>query len=231
MKEKPMRVNPDPVRSIPDLDTLARETYSAVFSDVCDAVGMRSQTLEPGARHVAGPECVLIGFARTAISMPVNGIPERPYGGEIDFVDSLSKDDLVVVDCSRKSAAAWGELFSTASVGRGARGALIDGLVRDIAKINELDRFPVFARGARPTDALGRVAIQEWDIPVCVYGLTIFPGDLVVCDQDGVAIVPKRHIAELVPLALDKARIESNARELLLSGGYLGDVWEKYRVL
>ena len=214
-----------------DLDALARETYSAVFSDACDAIGKRFQTLEPGARHVAGPDCVLIGLARTAISMPVNEIPERAYGGEIDFVDSLAKDDLVVVDCSRKPAAAWGELFSTASVGRGARGALIDGLVRDVAKINELNRFPVFARGARPTDALGRVAIREWDVPVCVYGLTIFPGDLVVCDDDGVTVVPKECIPEVVPRALEKARTESEARKLLLEGGYLGDVWEKYRVL
>ncbi len=214
-----------------DLDALARETYSAVFADICDAIGKRFQTLEPGARRIAGPKGVLIGLARTAISMPVNEIPERPYGGEIDFVDSLAKGDLVVVDCSRAPAAAWGELFSTASAGRGARGALIDGLIRDIAKINDLDRFPVFARGARPTDALGRVAICERDVPVCVYGLTIFSGDLVVCDDDGVTVVPKEFIPEVVPRALEKARIESEARELLLGGGYLRDVWEKYRVL
>ena len=214
-----------------DLDALARETYSAVYSDVCDALGMRFRTLEPGARHVAGPDCVLIGHARTAISMPVDEIPERPYGGEIDFVDSLGNGDLVVLDCSRAPAAAWGELFSTASAGRGARGALIDGLTRDVAKINELDRFPVFARGARPTDALGRVAIRERDVPVCVYGLTVFPGDLVVCDSDGVTIVPRKHIPEVVPRALEKASMESAARKLLLEGGYLRDVWENYRVL
>lgn len=231
MKEDPMSSNLAQDSSVLDLEALARETYSAVFSDVCDAIGKRNQTLEPGARHVAGPDGVLIGFARTAISMPVNEIPERPYGGEIEFMDSLAKDDLVVVDCSRKPAAAWGELFSTAAVGRGARGALIDGLVRDTAKINELNRFPVFARGARPTDALGRVAIRQWDVPVCVFGLAVFPGDLVVCDHDGVTVVPKEHISEVVPRALEKARIESHARELLLDGGYLHEVWEKYRVL
>lgn len=214
-----------------DLDALALETYSAVYSDVCDTLGMRFRTLEPGARHIAGPDCVLIGHARTAISMPVDEIPERPYGGEIDFVDSLGVGDLVVLDCSRAPAAAWGELFSTASAGRGARGALIDGLTRDVAKINELDRFPVFARGARPTDALGRVAIREWDVPACVYGLTVFPGDLVVCDSDGVTVVPRKHIPEVVPRALEKASIESEARQLLLEGGYLRDVWENYRVL
>ena len=182
-----------PGRQTLDFDALARETYSAVFSDVCDAIGKRFQTLEPGARHVAGPDCVLIGLARTAISMPVNEIPERAYGGEIDFVDSLAKDELVVVDCSRNQAAAWGELFSTASVGRGARGALIDGLVRDVAKINELNRFPVFARGTRPTDALGRVAIREWDVPVCIYGLTIFPGDLWSATMTAMTVVRRMH--------------------------------------
>ena len=214
-----------------DLDALALETYSAVYSDVCDALGKRSQTLMPGARRIAGPDCVLIGHARTAISLPVSEIPERPYGGEIDFVDSLGNGDLVVLDCSRAPAAAWGELFSTASAGRGARGALIDGLIRDVAKINELDRFPVFARGARPTDALGRVAIREWDVPVCVYGLTVFPGDLGVCDSDGVTIVPRKHIPEVVLRAREKASMESEARQLLLRGGYLRDVWESYRVL
>ncbi|MXX89915.1 MAG: RraA family protein [Boseongicola sp. SB0677_bin_26] len=226
-----MQSDTAPAGNTLDLDALARETYSAVYSDVCDTLGMRFRTLEPGARHVAGPDCVLIGHARTAISMPVDEIPERPYGGEIDFVDSLGDGDLVVLDCSRAPAAAWGELFSTASAGRGARGALIDGLTRDVAKINELDRFPVFARGARPTDALGRVAIREWDVPVCVYGLTVFPGDLVICDSDGVTVVPRKHIPEVVPHALEKASIESEARQLLLEGGYLRDVWENFRVL
>ena len=45
------------------------------------------------------------------------------------------------------------------------------------------------------------------------------------------AVVPKEYIPEVVPRALEKARIESEARELLLNGGYLRDVWEKYRVL
>ena len=121
VKDKPVPPGLAQDGSALDLDVLARETYSAVFSDVCDAIGKRNQTLQPGARLVAGPDRVLIGLARTAISMPVNEIPERPYGGEIDFVDSLAKDDLAVVDCSRKPAAAWGELFSTASAGRGAR--------------------------------------------------------------------------------------------------------------
>ena len=143
-----------------DLDDLSEGTYSAVYSDVCDSAGMREQTLEPGAKLLAGPSGVLIGWARTAVSMPVTDILERPYGGEIDFIDSLNVGDVVVLDCSRKPVAERDELFSTASVGRGARGAIIDGLIRDKRLIGKLNKFPVFGRGLRPTDSLGRVAIS-----------------------------------------------------------------------
>ncbi|WP_419913738.1 RraA family protein [Hoeflea sp.] len=214
-----------------DLDDLSRTTYSAVFSDVCDAAGFREQTLEPGLRLQAGRSGVLVGWARTAVSRPVTQIPERPYGGEIDFIDSLNPGDVAIVDCSGRPAAAWGELFSTASVGRGARGAVIDGYVRDIDKIDALGRFPVYGRGSRPTDSLGRVSIQERDIPVCVYGHTIHPGDLVICDRDGVTCVPRAFALEIAEKAREKATTENAARELLLQGGYLRDVWEKYRVL
>ncbi len=214
-----------------DLDHVARVAYSAVFSDVCDRLGLRDQTLDPGLRRLAGPRGVLIGWARTALSLPVNAIPERQYGKEIDFIDSLRPNDVVVMDCSRRPAAAWGELFSTASIGRGARGAVVDGMIRDVAKIDELERFPVFGRGARPTDSLGRVSIHEYDAPVCVGGLTVRSGDLIIADDDGVTVVPHERAAEIVGLALDKASTENSARQMLLDGGKLADVWERYRVL
>ncbi len=214
-----------------DLDELAATAYSAVYADVCDAIGLREQTLEPGIRRLAGPAGVLIGWARTALSLPVNEVPERHYGGEIDFVDSLQAGDVVVLDCSRRPAAAWGELFSTAATARGARGAVIDGLARDLAKIDELGRFPVYGRGARPTDALGRVAITEWDKPVCIAGTPVEPGDLVVADADGIVIVPASHAPEAIERATAKAATEDDARDLLLAGGTLADVWKRFRVL
>ena len=214
-----------------DLNRLQELVYSAVIADICDAEGMRDQTLEPGMQHLAGPTHVLVGYARTAISKPQSSIPEIPYSGEIRFVDSLSEGDVVVIDCTGSSAAAWGELFSTAASARGARGALIDGLIRDTAKINELGRFPVYGRGARPTDALGRIGITEVDIPVCAFGQWINQGDLIVCDPDGVTVVPKGKIDSVVELALNKVATEDNARELLFNGGFLRDVWNRFGVM
>lgn len=212
-----------------DLDHLARTTYSAVFSDVCDRLGYRDQTAEPGIVPLAGRGTV-VGWARTAWSRPVDEPPARPYGAEIDFLDSLRPGDVAVVDCSERPAAAWGELFSTASVGRGARGAIIDGFVRDRAKIDALG-FPVLGRGCRPTDSLGRVSIQAVDVEIRFGGVRVSTGDLVVADRDGVTIVPRAIVRDAVALAVEKAGLEDGARDLLLAGGRMADVWEKYRVL
>lgn len=212
-----------------DLDALAAVTYSAVFSDVCDALGLRNQTVSPGIMPLGGGG-TLVGWARTALSLPVEEPPTRHYGHEIDYIDSLRPGDVAVLDCSRSPAAAWGELFSTASRGRGARGAVIDGLIRDRRKIVELG-FPLHARGCRPTDSLGRVSIREADTPISLGGVAVRTGDLIVADEDGITVVPREHVLKVTELALAKATTENKARDLLLAGGTLADVWEKFRVL
>lgn len=223
-----MELAPLPIPNI-DLDAVAAVTYSAVFSDVCDRLGLRNQTGEPGIQQLCG-HGTLLGWARTALAFPVDAPPQRHYGNEIDFIDSLRQGDIVVIDCSQRPVAAWGELFSTASKGRGARGAVIDGMIRDHAKIDALD-FAVFARGCRPTDSLGRVSIKEADLAIVLAGVRVRTGDLVVADADGITIVPRERAEEAIRLAVEKATTEDNARELLLHGGTLADVWERFRVL
>jgi len=212
-----------------DLDRLSKLTYSTVFSDVCDRLGYRNQTAEPGIMPLAG-RGVIVGWARTAWSRPVEKPPERYYGAEIDYLDSLRAGDVAVLNCSETPAAAWGELFSTASVGRGARGAIIDGYIRDREKIEALG-FRVLGRGCRPTDSLGRVSTQAVDVDINFGGVGVSTGDLVVADMDGVTIVPRAIAKEAIELAIEKASLENGARELLLAGGKMADVWEKYRVL
>ena len=52
-----------------------------------------------------------------------------------------------------------------------------------------------------------------------------------MCDAGGSIIIPRAHAFEIIEQAKEKALTENNARELLLNGGFLRDVWEKYRVL
>lgn len=212
-----------------DLDFVARVAHSAVFSDVCDALGYRNQTAAPGTVPLWADCPVVVGWARPVLSVAVESIPERPYGREIDFIDSLQPGDVVVARVLAP-AAFWGELFSAAALGRGARGTIVDGLVRDTDRIRSLE-YPVYAHGHRPTDSLGRISIETADDPIPFGGVQVCRGDLVVADRDGVTIVPREIAQEAIGLAVKKATTESLARQLLLNGATLAEAWERFRVL
>lgn len=212
-----------------DLDGLAAVLYSAVVSDSCDRHGLRDRTATPGLSAMSVTP-VVVGWARTVRAVPVAEAPARPYGREIDFIDSLRPGDVVLADTSGADVGFWGELFSTAATGRGARGAVIDGLVRDRSKMAALG-FPVYARGTRPTDSLGRLSIIEQDLPLVFRDVPARSGDLVVADLDGIVIVPEEDAEPIIEYAVEKASVEIEARKLLLGGAKLADVWEKHRVL
>ena len=208
---------------------LRRVGYSAVVSDCCDHIGLRGQSLAPGILPLDPAGGVLVGLARPARSVAVDTMPERPYETEIGFIDSLAADDVVVASVPAPIAF-WGELFSAAARARGAVGVVVDGLVRDQRRIVEMG-FPVFARGGRPTDSLGRIRMVEHDVPIVVGGVRVARGDLVVADIDGVVIVPAEAAVDVARRAIDKATTENHARELIEGGALLRDAWLKFKVL
>jgi len=210
------------------LDDLAATIYAAVASDVCDRLGWRFRTLAPGLSFLSGTG-VLLGYARAVRAEPVTRPPARHYGAEIDFVDSLRPGEVIVATTGDSDDAFWGELFATAARGRGARGIVVDGYVRDLSRLRAMD-FPTVARGTRPADSLGRLSIVDQG-EVRIGGVDVRDGDLIVADVDGITAVPGEIAAELIPLAVAKATVENDARSLLLDGALLADAWERYRVL
>lgn len=213
-----------------DLDELAQVLYSAVVSDSCDRQGLWHQTASPALRSMSAPGTPIVGWARTVRSTMVSQPPSQPYATEIRYVDSLRRGDVVVACAEGDHSGFWGELFSTAAMGRGARGAVIDGYVRDRQKMNALG-FPVYARGSRPADSNGRLSVTMQDEPLDFLGVTVRTGDLVVADFDGIAIVPAADVGPVISYAVTKARLEDDGRALLLSGGLLADVWKTFKVL
>lgn len=204
--------------------------YTAVLSDSLDEIGIRDRVMREHLRPLA-PDVVFAGRARTILCMDVHYMPEDPYALEIEAVDSILPGEVVVVGTGEsKRNAPWGELLSTAAVARGARGAVIDGLIRDVKKILSLG-FPVFAAGMKPVDSRGRGLVVDYNIPVECGGVTVTPGDLVVADFDGVVAIPANAVDEVVRLATDKAAREDSSRDELMKGKYLRDVYEKYGVL
>jgi regulator of RNase E activity RraA len=213
------------------LCTFAEENlYTAVVSDSLDQLGVRNQAMREYLRPVHSRSTVA-GWARTIVCSDVYHTPDHPYAVEIEAVDSLLPGEVAVVGTQKSVRnAPWGELLSTAAKTRGARGAIVDGLVRDVRKIEELG-FPVFAAGIKPVDSMGRGIVTAYNLPVECGEVLVHPGDFVFADFDGVVVTPRALVSRVIELATDKVRRENSSRSELKQGAYLRDVFKKYGVL
>lgn len=204
--------------------------YTAVIADALDEVGFHDCAMREHIRPLS-PDARFAGWARTILCHDVHYRPSNPYELEIEAVDSILPGEAVVVSTgeSRRNAP-WGELLSTAARARGSRGAVVDGLVRDVRVIQQIG-FPVFAAGIKPVDSIGRGIVIDYNVPVLCGGIVVTPGDLVFADYDGVVVVPVGVVEQVVELALRKVTKENHSRAELNDGAYLRDVYAKYGVL
>jgi len=204
--------------------------YTAVIADALDEIGFHDCAMRENLRPLS-PDWIFAGRARTICCVDLFYEPEDPYGKEIEAVDSILPGEVVVVATAESTRnAPWGELLSTAARARGAQGAIIDGFVRDVKKIKDLD-FPVFAAGIKPVNSKGRGIVLEYNSPVECGGVLVQPGDLICADYDGVLAIPSAVVEETLKLAKEKAAQENQSRAELLAGAYLRQVFDKYGVL
>jgi regulator of RNase E activity RraA len=211
-------------------DVMERELYVSVVSDILDGLGYRDQAMAATIRPVY-PDAVVVGRAHTVLSCDVYSLPDDPYTAEIAAIDSLKPGDVLVAATGNSTRTClWGELLSTASRARGARGAVIDGHVRDIRRIQQMG-FPVFATGMRPIDSLGRGLVVAHDIPVNCGGVVVRPGDIVFGDVDGLVAIPRGVEQEVIARAREKVTGENKARADLERGDLLRAVYDRYGVL
>lgn len=213
-------------------DRMANELYVAVISDILDSLGFRDQVLDGNIHPIdVMDRRVLVGSAHTILMAPIYEMKPEPYTKIIAAIDALQPGNVGVVATSGLAQAAyWGELFSNAALGRGARGMVLDGYHRDTRKILDLG-FPTFSTGARPFDAAGRTQCIDFDCPVVCGGVKVYPGDIVFAEIDGIAIIPAAVADECVAKAFEKIAQEDRARDDLREGALLSEVWNKYRVL
>lgn len=213
-------------------DRMARELYVAVISDILDGLGYRNQVLQASIRPLdPASQHVLVGCAATIQCAPQYEIPTEPYTGVIAAIDSLQPGDVAVLGTGgHEGSAYWGELFSNASLARGARGTVIDGFHRDTRKVLDLG-YPLFSTGARPFDSAGRATVVGFGRPIICGGVLVRPNDVIFAEIDGIAVIPHEVADETVARAFEKAAKEDRCRDDLRAGALLGEVWKKYKVL
>ena len=121
--------------------------------------------------------------------------------GMLDAIDAAAPGSVyVMVLEDGLDYAGMGALMATAMKARGLTAAVIDGGVRDTPQIGRI-QFPVFSRGIVPSTTVNHFRFAGGNIPVTCAGVRVSPGDIIVGDEDGVAVVPKARAAEVLKKA------------------------------
>ncbi|MDH5794825.1 MAG: RraA family protein, partial [Candidatus Bathyarchaeota archaeon] len=110
---------------------------------------------------------------------------------------------------------------------KGIQAAVLDGGSRDLVEAEEM-KFPIYARSVVPTTSVGRTKVSAINVPIECGGVTVAPGDVVVADVDGVVVIPKQKLAEVLKLAQDIDKIEKAEVVELRKGNKMAEVIQKY---
>lgn len=161
---------------------------------------------------------VVVGRAVTLKMTPGDATLTRPA------IAALGPGDILVIDCAaNKQIAAWGEMTSLAAKVRGAVGVIIDGVATDVLEITDMD-MPTFARGL--SALVGRRLGHEGgvNVPVQCGGAVVNPGDVIVADDNGIAVIPAVEASEVYTQARAFEDRSPHQRRWLLGGGSLDEL-------
>jgi regulator of RNase E activity RraA len=141
------------------------------------------------------------GFALTVHLREEENQDPAALNGMLSAIDDGPRNSVYVMQVDNGAdIAGMGGLMGTAMSARNFSGAVIDGGVRDVAYLAKIG-FPVFATGIVPSTSVHHYRFAGANIPVQCDGVTVHPGDILVADPDGVAVVPRENAEKILALA------------------------------
>ena len=204
------------------IERLAKLDTCAV-SDALDSLGLKGATW--GVRPLwACPR--IVGRAVTMKIKPVGLQPSTRHLGTAPVEAAMPGDIIVIDNGGRPEFSTWGGLLSLSAKLKGVSGVVIDGASRDIDEARDLE-FPVYARGAVPMTARGRVMEESFNREIQFAGVQVHPGNLVIADGSGVVIIPKEKEGEVVAAAEAIYHKEQEMAEGIRQGHSGREVLEK----
>jgi 4-hydroxy-4-methyl-2-oxoglutarate aldolase len=183
--------------------------------NICDAMG-RYGGMEASIKPIL-ERCKMVGPAITVKIYPADNLmlhkaTEVAKAGDVIVIDAAGFPNMAIL----------GDLLCLLCKTKGIEGVVLDGGVRDIEGIRELG-YPVFAKGIIPTGPL-KDSPGSINVPIQCGGQPVIPGDLIVGDMDGVVVVPRTRIEEVLQKGRAIVDKEEKMRERIKKGELIYDI-------
>lgn len=144
---------------------------------------------------------------------------KMPVGDNLSVLKAIREakpGDVIVIDAKGDQyRAIAGDFVVGMAKTLGITAIVVDGVIRDIVGIKNLN-FPVFSKGTTVA-ASGKAGVGEINVPISCGGTTVYPGDIIVGDADGIVVISKDREQEILEKSLKKVQIDE-AREANISG-------------
>lgn len=205
-------------------DTRAK-LKSVSVATLCTALfkrGLRNQYIQGvGPVSKAGP---MVGEAFTLRYIPARedlnplSVFQNPQHPQRDAVERCPEGHVMVIDCRKDPrAASAGSILVTRMMVRGCAGIVTDGGFRDSPELAEMD-FPIYhSQPSAPTNLTYHQAIGINE-PIGCGDAPVFPGDVIVGDQEGVVVIPAHLADEIAEEAVEMTAFEDFVTEKVREG-------------
>ena len=230
-----------------DIDPMERvkrwkRFYGGLVFDALWELGVK-ETMLSQQIHPLRDDMVIAGFALTVKihshaedEETINNRGMQGWGGgpkQRIIMDTVSPGCVICIDTGPNTLVAqWGEMSCHLAQSNGAVGVLCAGNVRDTRVILGMDDFPVYLMGTTANARAGW-KVNEINTPIFMPGhlrhsVKVFPGDFIFGDTDGVQVIPKEIVDEVMLICegiLDK---ETGQRKEIKDGMSIEDVYTEY---
>jgi regulator of RNase E activity RraA len=192
---------------------ILRQVTTATLTTLLLKKGLRNVWLR-GTRPLRAGQPRLVGRAFTLRFVPAREDLATPESWSSPISTRAAIEDMpagciAVVDAMGVTdAGVFGDILCTRMVKRGVAALVTDGVVRDVSGVLG-SGLPVWCSGAAAPPSVAGLTFVAWQEPIACGGVAVFPGDVVVVDDDGAVLIPAALLDDILTLAPEQERLEN----------------------